>query len=399
MTTNDSNTSPIHTQSHKRAGPKWPDAFPEDDIQESVEIHREPPYYGTATGELICDPAVSDGAVRLYLYLSWRAGLKNNNIRSRSTMASDLGVSSHTVRNRIKQLVAAGWVAVVTRLTTSGDQTSNHYHVFESRETSATWRKDFKPSSGETLQLIPPTPNERKPRSGIGGRPKNAKSDGKTSQDGGNSSLPVDGGVINSSYVPPETQVTSNHLLSNQEIVDANASSGDATHPAPVETPPTNVPEKPDSSKSKRKRAPKPQAKPRKFCPPEPVYEAVELHVAGIKSDPNVPYAWKAPIGYIAKWLKGEIAKWKDIELGKISHPAEARHVEMFAKWYRNKHQNAALPTDVEKFIRHWRAWASSLKSEASPAAREFPHQLGQATDEEYEQTRAMIMARKAAVS
>lgn len=377
----------------KRPGPTRPD---ESDIQESVEVHREPPYYGTATGELICDPAVSDGAVRLYLYLSWRAGLKNNNIRSRSTMAADLGITAPTVRNRIKQLVVAGWVAVVTRMTASGDQTSNHYHVFENRETSATWRKEFKPSPGETLQLLPPKPNTRKHRAGIGGRPKQVKTDGETSQDGDNSSLPVGGGVINSSYVPPVTQVIPNHLSSNQEIVDANASSGDATHPAqqPVKAPKTPAPPKP----AKRERKAKPEAKPRKFCTPEPVYEAVELHVAGIKSDPNVPYAWRAPIGFIAKWLKGEIAKWNEIELGKISHPAEARHVEMFAKWYRNKYQNAALPTDVEKFIRHWRAWASSLKSEASPAAREFPHQLGQATDEEYEQTRAMIMARKAAV-
>lgn len=168
-----------------------------------------------------------------------------------------------------------------------------------------------------------------------------------------------------------------------------------ATAQQSVKAPKTPAPPKP----AKRGRKPKPEAKPRKFCPPEPVYEAVELHVAGIKSDPNVPYAWQAPIGYIAKWLKGEIANWNGMELGKISHPAEARHVEMFAKWYRNKHQNAALPTNVEKFIRHWRAWASSFKSETAPAAREFPHQLGQATDEEYEQTRAMIMARKAAVS
>lgn len=215
----------------KRPGPTWPD---ESDIQESVEVHREPPYYGTATGELICDPAVSDGAVRLYLYLSWRAGLKNNNIRSRSTMAADLGITAPTVRNRIKQLVVAGWVAVVTRMTTSGDQTSNHYHVFENRETSATWRKDFKPSPGETLQLLPPKPNTRKHRAGVGGRPKQAKTDGETSQDGDNLSLPVGGGVINSSYVPPVTQVIPNHLSSNQPTNTSRAGKA----PAAVRTEP-----------------------------------------------------------------------------------------------------------------------------------------------------------------
>jgi predicted DNA-binding transcriptional regulator len=181
-----------------------------DQKQETVQYHRAPPRYAKAASTLILDQSISDGAVRLYLYLQWRAGQKNTNFRAKSTMALELGVTSRTIRNRIAELAAAGWIAVVERGVIGEEQTSNHYHVFESRKMAKMWRAGYVPAEGDRLQPIPKL-EARKTRAGKGGAPKKAV---KLSSD-----------AVNSSSPPPGTQVHPNELPSNPETntPDANA--------------------------------------------------------------------------------------------------------------------------------------------------------------------------------
>jgi hypothetical protein len=182
--------------------------------EDTVEVHREEPKFGRARGELICDTRISDGAVRLYLYLQWRAGQKNTNRRARKTMAAELGISPQAIRTRAIELVYYGWLAIVERYTEDGDRTSNGYHVFDNRALSKMWRDGYKDTETEKLQPFPTNYEPRKSRAGIGGRPKKAVVEGETSL-----------GVQNSSFVPSETQVSTNQLSSNpvQEIAASAA--------------------------------------------------------------------------------------------------------------------------------------------------------------------------------
>jgi hypothetical protein len=173
-------------------------------VEDTVEVHREEPKFGRARGELICDKRISDGAVRLYLYLHWRAGQKNTNRRARKTMAAELGISPQAIRTRAIELVYYGWLAVVERFTEEGDRTSNGYHVFENHELSKMWRDGYKDTATEKLQTFPTKYEPRKSRAGIGGRPKKNVVEAETSSE-----------VVNSSFAPSETQVAINQLSSN----------------------------------------------------------------------------------------------------------------------------------------------------------------------------------------
>lgn len=177
--------------------------------EDTVEVHREEPKFGRARGDLICDARISDGAVRLYLYLQWRAGQKNTNRRARKTMAAELGISPQAIRTRAIELVYYGWLAIVERYTEDGDRTSNGYHVFDNRALSKMWRAGYKDTETEKLQPFPTKYQPRKSRAGIGGRPKKAVIEAETSLE-----------VQNSSFAPSETQVSTNQLSSNplQEI-------------------------------------------------------------------------------------------------------------------------------------------------------------------------------------
>jgi hypothetical protein len=104
--------------------------------------------------------------------------------------------------------------------------------------------------------------------------------------------------------------------------------------------------------------------KPRGECDHEPVYEAVERHLFEITdATANDPYLWDSQQGFITRWLLGRIAKIRKAELGLIKRAAEAHHVETFVRWYRGKYKDAALPTGVETFVKHWRAFGSEMNA------------------------------------
>jgi predicted DNA-binding transcriptional regulator len=190
--------------------------------QETVQYHRAPPRYAKAASTLILDQSISDGAVRLYLYLQWRAGQKNTNFRAKSTMALELGVTSRTIRNRVAELAAAGWIAVITRGAVGEEQTSNHYHVFESRKMCKMWRAGYVPAEGESLQPLPKV-EPRKTRAGKGGAPKKA--------------VKLNSDPVNSSSPPPGTQVHPNELPSNPETNTPDAKAPEIVPPAIIPKP------------------------------------------------------------------------------------------------------------------------------------------------------------------
>jgi hypothetical protein len=104
--------------------------------------------------------------------------------------------------------------------------------------------------------------------------------------------------------------------------------------------------------------------KPRGECDHEPVYEAVERYLFEITdATADDPYLWDSPQGFVTRWLLGRIAKLRKAELGKIRRPAEAHHVETFVRWYRGKYKDAALPTEVVKFVKHWRAFGAEMSA------------------------------------
>ncbi len=61
------------------------------------------------------DHALSDGAFRLFAYLVWRQGNKDNSWPLVGTMADDLGVSHDTITRRVKELEDAGYIEVERR--------------------------------------------------------------------------------------------------------------------------------------------------------------------------------------------------------------------------------------------------------------------------------------------
>lgn len=81
--------------------------------------------------ELLGDPHVSDGAVRLWAILSgaYADYSTGEAFPSRNTLAGILGVSVRTVVRYVTQLETAGWLEVVRRRTANGDWTSNLYRL------------------------------------------------------------------------------------------------------------------------------------------------------------------------------------------------------------------------------------------------------------------------------
>ena len=70
----------------------------------------------------ICDPRLSDGALRLFAYLAWRQGNDAYCWPSISTICRDLHTSPTTARRRLRELAHAGYLKITHRT-----GRSNHY--------------------------------------------------------------------------------------------------------------------------------------------------------------------------------------------------------------------------------------------------------------------------------
>lgn len=116
---------------------------------------------------------------------------------------------------------------------------------------------------------------------------------------------------------------------------------------------------------------------------PDPIFDAVALHIFEIK-DAN---AEGGRIAKISNWLKGSYDGRGKQKVGKISAPAEVKHVEAFAQHC--KAQGITPPYDFVRFVENWRKWASKpvLRVVQPPPSVPPPVIL---TDEEKQQRRAM---------
>lgn len=144
-----------------------------------------------------------------------------------------------------------------------------------------------------------------------------------------------------SSFTEPTPEPTTKHT---EYAPDANA-------PVP-RTPPEKLADKPKRKKSK--------ANPRSAeLEPDIIYETVETHIFGIEGTPDMPYQWSGRCGQITSWLKGAVASVDGQEVGKISRPAAPEHIKAFARAWVKEHTGAPLPRKPDRFVEHWRAWAS----------------------------------------
>ena len=122
---------------------------------------------------------------------------------------------------------------------------------------------------------------------------------------------------------------------------------------------------------------------------PDPIFDAVALHIFEI-NDTN---AEGGRIAKIANWLKGSYDGRGKQKVGKISAPAEVKHIEAFAQHC--KTQGITPPYDFVRFVENWRKWASKpvLRVVQPPPAVPAPVHL---TDDEKQQRREMREAAQA---
>ncbi len=90
------------------------------------ELTTEAPTFSTAWHDLVLDPTVSDGAVRLYLVLAWftRPG-KSTVFPGQVRLAKDMDCSLDTVQRRLNELIAKRWVTKTRRHA----RRTNQYHL------------------------------------------------------------------------------------------------------------------------------------------------------------------------------------------------------------------------------------------------------------------------------
>ena len=105
----------------------------------------------------------------------------------------------------------------------------------------------------------------------------------------------------------------------------------------------------------------KTRTQPAKVRELDPLFDAVALHIFKVTD----PEAKGGRIAKISTWLG---AKNDAHGLGMISHPAEPKHIELFAAWC--KANGYSPPCDVTKFVEKWRAWVQELRA--------APHSLSQ---------------------
>lgn len=137
--------------------------------------------------------------------------------------------------------------------------------------------------------------------------------------------------------------------------------------------------------------------------PRNPVFDAVSEYVFGITSAEeltrmNEEEQAGSRIGMIVSWLNQKSDRFKlgnskkKVVLGFISSPVKPEHVKMFVDAYKREHNGASAPRDIEKFVEHWRAWASKAKAASAPRPALAPSApVVELTPEEIEQRRREV--------
>lgn len=92
---------------------------------------------------------ISDGAIRVFAHIHWRAGDTGWFTEAPKTTANQLGTSVKTIRRRIKELEAGNWVAVINRPSASGKgNATNQIKPFQNQADCIKFRSAHKPKIG-----------------------------------------------------------------------------------------------------------------------------------------------------------------------------------------------------------------------------------------------------------
>ena len=127
-------------------------------------LHAHGETFGKVFDSLMHDLTLTDGAIRLYAHMHWRYGSNHRNFEGQRNIAEMLGVNDRTIRIRLSELEACGWVVSVPRYGKDGSRLSNFYHIFESTAEGLQWRTEQNIQPREIVDT-------RKARKGIGGLP------------------------------------------------------------------------------------------------------------------------------------------------------------------------------------------------------------------------------------
>jgi hypothetical protein len=140
---------------------------------EDGKLHIKPKRrtFGKLMEDLMHNSNITDGACRQYAHMHWRYGQNKRNFEGQSSMGEMLGVTEKTVGERVKELEAADWVAVVERdfNAKTGKFQTPFYHVFESQKECRIFRKTYVAREGEQLRPKP-VGRKRKSRKGAGNK-------------------------------------------------------------------------------------------------------------------------------------------------------------------------------------------------------------------------------------
>ena len=127
-------------------------------------LHAHGETFGKVFDSLMHNLTLTDGAIRLYAHMHWRYGSNHRNFEGQRNIAEMLGVNDRTIRIRLSELEACGWVVSVPRYGKDGSRLSNFYHIFESTAEGLQWRTEQNIQPREIVDT-------RKARKGIGGLP------------------------------------------------------------------------------------------------------------------------------------------------------------------------------------------------------------------------------------
>lgn len=272
--------------------------------------------FGKVPPELMHDPAITDGAVRLYAHMHWRYGQNQSNFEGQVSMAKYLHVTPLTIAHRIDELESHDWVVVIYRgkNKTTGNYTTPFYHVFTSTEECRLFRENYACDEGETL-LPKPAKMVRKSRKGVGGKPSH-QLNSAIGGDHPNSSI---GGGVNSSLYDSDSGYPDS--VKEKDSVP-NGTAGGKTEPA---SPSPNLTPKPKAAR--------------------PIFDLVAHYSFGVNGG-GVDKTAGRRIGMIEKYLKEQ--------------QATVEQVQRFYEWYDEQNPGMNKPRVLATFAEHWVAYRES---------------------------------------
>lgn len=279
--------------------------------------------FGKVPEPLMHNPAITDGAMRLYAHMHWRAGQSGMSKEGIESMARYLDVTDKTISNRIDELEAHDWVVSVER--NPGGETGNFrtriYHVFEKQQECCEFRLTYKTKDDE--RIIPkPEVSARKSRKGVGGNPRikelherqKLNSRQNSGSDDQQNSGSIGGQNLNSARAQNSSSV-------NLDTPYLDSLSPDSKNKRTLSDVPSDAPRMSEPSSEKKAERPK-----------NPLQEAVCFAF------------YLKPGGYagkLGKWLTGGDVEGEEYQRNPIEEPATPEEIVGWRLWLEDKYDDA----------------------------------------------------------